>query len=258
MLYIIEDLVCFRTDDGALWTKNDEKDCLILSPIVARLLQLFLQEQGKLLTREEIMHTVWEKHGLEPSNNSLNQYVSQLRKLLSHYQTPDESIRTVPREGFIFSNQIQVRIANEIHYQSKAAENLISEKLKEKKFSMSNKWLGLVALMMVILAPVIVIFGTELLHNKQSSTTPYKIGQLDHCPIYSVLMGRNAKLKETLTAAQKYITDNNVKCIDNTALYFFSTGSALKNQNGRVFLSQCKKKDNKIISCMDYTYHSWK
>lgn len=46
MLFIIEDRVYFRIDDGALWEKNDEGAKVILSPIVDRLLHLFLQEKG--------------------------------------------------------------------------------------------------------------------------------------------------------------------------------------------------------------------
>ncbi|MDN4966806.1 winged helix-turn-helix domain-containing protein [Enterobacter hormaechei] len=257
MLYIIEDLICFRTDDGALWTKNDEKDGLILSPIVARLLQLFLLEQGKLLTRQEIMHYVWEKHGLEASNNSLNQYVSQLRKLMANFQLPDDFIRTVPREGFVLNSTLNIKIENEselVTLLSMSAES--PQPIKKSKRSIVT-WLSVSLFIVLISTPFAIINFIDMTHKQRMSVSSEKIGVIGDCPVYSVLMGRNSRMNEVLSFAQNYIEENNISCNGNSIVYFFATGGILKNQGGRAFLSHCQIKDSEIVSCIDYTYHSW-
>lgn len=258
MLYIIENLLCFRADDGAFWAKDAEEDILVLSPIVARLFHLFIEAQGKLLTRDEIMHEVWEKHGLEPSNNSLNQYVSQLRKLLTQFQMPDDSIRTVPREGFILKNELIIKTVREETSKNSTSldEEVATLVIKPELPAMIV--LSICLILALILAPVGVVYYTDVLHKQRMSIKPEKIGVVGNCPVYSILMGRNAKLSETLSSAKHYIEQNSISCNDENIVYFFATGGMLKNQGGRAFLSHCQRKDNEIIACLDYTYHTWK
>ncbi len=42
-----------------------------------------MSSEGRELTREYLLETVWDKHGLHASGNNLNQYVSILRRNLS-------------------------------------------------------------------------------------------------------------------------------------------------------------------------------
>lgn len=108
MKYIIEERVYFRPDDGTLWLIDRETEKIILPPIVSRLMTVLLEEQGKVLTREELMHRVWTIHGLEPSGNSLNQYISNIRRNMQNLGLSDDVIRTVPRIGFILNNEILI------------------------------------------------------------------------------------------------------------------------------------------------------
>ncbi len=203
------------------------------------------------------MSFVWEKHGLEPSNNSLNQYVSQLRKLMNHFHLPEDSIRTVPREGFVLKSELDINIENQ-------SENVTPSFLstetpeyiqKSKQFNITRLTISL--LILLISTPFSVIYFTDILNKRHMIVTPEKIGEIGNCPIYSVLMGRNSKLNEALSSAHSYIEQNEISCDEESRIYFFSTGSALKNQGGRVFLSHCQQKDNEVLSCMDYSYHTW-
>lgn len=257
MLFKIEGRVCFRIDDGALWEQNDEGEKVILSPIVSRLLYLFIQEKGRVLTREEIMSFVWEKHGLEPSNNSLNQYVSQLRKLMSRFHLPDDAIRTVPREGFVLKHDLDINVENESEHVTSYLLSTETSHLLQKSKQTNITWLTISLIILLISTPFLVIYYTDIMDKQYMTVTPEKIGEIGNCPIYFVLMGRNSKLNEALSTAHSFIEQNKISCNDESQVYFFSTGSALKNQGGRVFLSHCQKKDNEILSCMDYSYHSW-
>ncbi|WP_187433230.1 winged helix-turn-helix domain-containing protein, partial [Serratia marcescens] len=109
MKYIIDEKVIFRTDDGAIWPSGDEESKVILSPIVSRLLALLLEEKGIIMTRDDIMHRVWTAHGLEASGNSLNQYISQLRKIMSNFGLGDSVIHTLPRIGFRLDEHLNVQ-----------------------------------------------------------------------------------------------------------------------------------------------------
>ncbi|MCU6345966.1 winged helix-turn-helix domain-containing protein [Enterobacter quasiroggenkampii] len=257
MLFEIEGRVYFRIDDGAIWEQHDEGEKLILSPIVSRLLHLFIQEKGRVLSREEIMHYVWEKHGLEPSNNSLNQYVSQLRKLMANFQLPDDSIRTVPREGFVLNSSLNIKIENESEPVMVPPLSIEPPQPIQKSNRYIVMWVSIILLVVLISTPFAVINFIDMMHKQRMSVISEKIGEIDNCPVYSVLMGRNSRMDEVLSFAKNYIEQNNISCNDKSVVYFFSTGGILKNQGGRAFLSHCQKKDNEIVSCIDYTYHSW-
>lgn len=257
MLFIIEGRVCFRSDDGAFWEQNDEKNKVILSPIVTRLLQLLILEKGRVITREEIMNFVWESHGLEPSNNSLNQYISQLRKLMAHFRLPDDCIRTVPREGFILIKELEINVVNASTPVTQPSLIDQTHDLIPKSNKLNVRLLNICLVLMLISTPYTVIYVTNIMHKQRMSVTPEKIGQVGSCAVYSILMGRNYNLDETLSSAQDHIEQNKISCNDKSVVYFFSTGGVLKKQSGRVFLSLCQKNDNQIVSCLDYPYHYW-
>lgn len=257
MLFEIEGRVYFRIDDGAIWEQNDEGEKLILSPIVSRLLHLFIKEKGRVISREEIMHYVWEKHGLEPSNNSLNQYVSQLRKLADKFQLPEDFIRTVPREGFVFNSALNIKIDNESELATLPSSSVKSPQPLQKSKRHTVTWLSISLFFLLISTPFAVINFIDTVHKQGMSVSSEKIGEIRDCAVYSVLMGRKSKMNEVLSFAQNYMEQNNISCNDKSVVYLFSTGGILKGQSGRVFLSHCQKRDNEIISCTDYIYHSW-
>lgn len=108
MKYIIEGQVFFRPEDGTFWMEEREDEKVILPPIVARLMTLLVDRQGTVLTRDEIMNFVWTVHGLEPSGNSLNQYISNIRRNFQNVGLGDDVIKTIPRIGFIFNAELSV------------------------------------------------------------------------------------------------------------------------------------------------------
>lgn len=257
MIYILEGRVFFRSDDGALWLEGQEDEKVVLTPIVSRLLDLFFREQGKILTREEIMHRVWEIHGLEPSNNSLNQYVSQIRKVMHHYGMPDDLIHTIPRVGFTFSSDVTVNTqeSRAIRTDSSAEEPLPAVPAGPAR--QSRKGITGIFLVLFIVLPFVMYGMTKTFHQEELATPPVLIGEVGGCPVYSVLMGRAVLMPETLNLAKKYITDNGLSCRDGRVIYFFTPKSVLGGQGGRIYLSHCQKKDSELVYCSDNSYHTW-
>lgn len=78
---------------------------VVLSASVARLLDFFIINNARQLSRELIIEEVWAKYGMNPSGHSLNKSISLLRKGFSALGI-DGVIITIPREGFVFQAQV--------------------------------------------------------------------------------------------------------------------------------------------------------
>jgi len=88
----------FELDKGNLLLRQGEKDNL-LTFREAELLEYFIQNKGRLMTREQILEALWGGNDYF-AGRSLDVYISRLRKYLS----PDPSVKIENRHGigFIF------------------------------------------------------------------------------------------------------------------------------------------------------------
>lgn len=77
---------------------NDVK----LEPRLMRLLVYLMNERGKVVTREKIIHDIWDGYG--GGDEAMTQAVSFLRKILN--DTDKKIIETVPKTGYIFNGEI--------------------------------------------------------------------------------------------------------------------------------------------------------
>ncbi|HBZ4239985.1 TPA: transcriptional regulator, partial [Klebsiella pneumoniae] len=91
---------------------------------------------GHVVEREHLLEQVWESHGLVSSNGSLNQYISILRKTLTSLTDIEDIIVSIPKVGFIISQDIEILQLEE----NKILANEISTKAI-KKTSLSTKFL---------------------------------------------------------------------------------------------------------------------
>lgn len=80
-------------EDGA------RQDRLHLSPIEYKLLEMFIANAGKLLTYEEIYHTIWKTDDLGDVRTVMV-HVSNLRKKINYLDS--DMIRTVRGTGYVF------------------------------------------------------------------------------------------------------------------------------------------------------------
>lgn len=201
------------------------------------------------------MTQVWEDHGLEPSNNSLNQYVSQIRKIMIAFDFPDDLIRTIPRIGFIYRDEYTVieqeststELTYRLHYSNSASTG--------RRIITINRVISVCFLMVFIIMPFLIRPFTDNIHHQKLSVIPVLAGHIENCPIYSVLMGRFGERPEILFLAQKYINDNNISCDKDSVIYFFAQNSLLDSHEGRLLLTHCKKKSGGFVSCKDFAYN---
>lgn len=107
MNYIISDEVEYDEDNRTLKCSGSG-DIIQLTVTSSRLLSLLLHHQGDIVTREHILEAVWDAYDKTTSNNNLNQYVSILRRNLHLMGLDAEVITTVPRIGFMISNDLMI------------------------------------------------------------------------------------------------------------------------------------------------------
>lgn len=73
-----------------------------ISPTSSRLLYTLFMNQGCTVSRKNLFESAYQPYGLIESNNSLNQYISLLRKAINEIGGDGESvILTIPKEGFM-------------------------------------------------------------------------------------------------------------------------------------------------------------
>lgn len=108
MRFVIDQEIYFRPADGAIWHVNTEHEKRFLTPASSRLFAYLIEHQGQILSRNDIFQAVWENYGLHSSNNTLNQYISLLRRTLTDFGLEPYVIKTIPKAGFLFSPDINI------------------------------------------------------------------------------------------------------------------------------------------------------
>jgi DNA-binding response OmpR family regulator len=88
----------FRPGDGILRKKSEE---LYLNPKLSRLLQLFMQRPGEVLTRKFLMQQVWETNYLGDTR-TLDVHIRWLREAIEDDPADPAYLRTIRRQGYRF------------------------------------------------------------------------------------------------------------------------------------------------------------
>ncbi len=84
--------------ESGVVTKNGE--ILPLSALEYRLLTVFLQNRGKLLSREQLLFDIWDVGGDYVNDNTLTVYIKRLREKIEDDPGTPQIIRTVRGLGY--------------------------------------------------------------------------------------------------------------------------------------------------------------
>jgi len=95
--YIIDKEIKFVVNQSVIIYKEEVHKLPIMC---SRLFEYLLKNRNKKVSRDDILTEVWEAIGLTPSNNSLNNYISMIRKELSNTSFGGH-LETIPKYGFI-------------------------------------------------------------------------------------------------------------------------------------------------------------
>src|SRR5262245_44564365 len=82
-----------------------EGKCLPLAPKVFETLLILVENQGRVLTRNELMNRLWPDTFVEEANLTFN--IQQLRKSLGDDARNPVYIETIPRRGYRFVANVE-------------------------------------------------------------------------------------------------------------------------------------------------------
>lgn len=256
MKYLINNEVTFRTDDGVLANLSSSDNSLTLSITANRIFTYLLEQEGKVVSREEMFTNVWDKNGLQASNNSLSQYISLIRKGLQELGCEHEIIQTVPRVGFFIAEGLVATIEEPPSVTvtslapSKAAPSL------SKRVKMTLLAAGGISLLM-LLYPVNSLFNSS--KNNLPDVQLFKLGNIDLCPVYTVFESSPEIATAKLEKAQK-MADLHLKCLAGALFIFQPDELYVYGEKGRVFLSRCtfnNAEKTKFAGCKDLYIHEY-
>lgn len=104
-MYLIGMKVYFDQSNGRLFSLTDEH---ILGENAKECLRLLLENNGELVTKDEIVKRVWTSKGIVVSDNAVRQTMHILRRTIQQFSPEKQLITTVPRKGYMITQAIIV------------------------------------------------------------------------------------------------------------------------------------------------------
>jgi len=95
----------FRLDTPKLMLYRDGRE-VTLPPKVIKTLAVLVENRGEILSKDELMHLVWDDSVVEESN--LSQYLYLLRKTLGEKPDGGNYIETLRRRGYRFNGDVEL------------------------------------------------------------------------------------------------------------------------------------------------------
>ena len=108
--YIINDEVIFNMDVNELQpVAGKDLEAITLNTPTARCLQLLLESNGNIISRDEFLSAVWKERGVVVSQNTFYQNISLLRKSLLRAGLTQDVVVTVRQRGFVIATGTVIR-----------------------------------------------------------------------------------------------------------------------------------------------------
>lgn len=213
-----------------------------LSKPSSRLLEELLTQPGTTLSREELLQTVWENHGLTPSTSNLSNHISFLRKVFSQLGEHEKTIITVPKEGFKIEANVTCKKSE--HTRNTKSNEV---KIKTDHYVKTNKLY--LSVFFVITVMIVVIF--LLLHYYRPASM-----NVEKCQIKEISYENHEFRKNNIKTLKRFIRKHNIDCEsrDSVIFYKFSNTKTTNNKDPDVtFISQCEVTANDTLShCENY------
>lgn len=251
MVFTIFNMIAFRSEDGAMWNIAQPDRRLSFTTIPTRLFTYLLENADKMVSREELLNNIWNKYGLEPSNNSVNQYISLIRKSLSELGCDEEIIKTIPRVGFYIAREM-VSASSETPHNVETTSTKVQPAIEQSRLRGVYKpallAISLIISTLLVLQPF--RSATGHLDYRFPKSTLYKIGNIATCPVYALsasspdVAARKEKLAEELAAAH-------APCINNEIFIFHSGEHYAYQRSGRAFITRCTNSDHSLSHFSD-------
>ena len=269
MVFWIDLRVRFRPEDGSLWLSDDEGSVISLTITMKRLLLLLLEKRGSVLTRNELLECVWDAHGLRSSSHTLNKYISELRKHLAHLGIASECIITVPRVGFMFSNEIDVQVIENDPPEQPVTktdlaqkQDLVGSEQNSEAFSKEKIYIPgfpsgfLILIGSLAISSMILLAGTHF--SSQSVATNkrdlqrYFLFNFETCPVFTTQKNSPALSENKKKLFLDLVRNEKLSCLTGTSFLYQASESYVYGKKGRAFISRCTSLEDNYLSCFNF------
>lgn len=245
MKYLLADAIIYDNEDGSLSLKGEEGDeCQMLTSTANHIFSLLIAHHGMVVDREKFLQEVWDERGLTGSNNSLNQYISILRKLLDNMVPGTTFIITVPKTGFMLNAEISV--------QPFSRESAPAPERAPRSRPTLAIWLAIATMI------VAAICGSYL-SQKQSPlvTGRYLLTQIDGCPVYTFTPIADVFQKQAVALTRQIKENSGLSCLENSVFYVHIQNALFYGDKGRLVLSQCSRSSQNTSTCSTNYFYEW-
>ncbi|SNY75305.1 DNA-binding winged helix-turn-helix (wHTH) domain-containing protein [Enterobacter sp. CC120223-11] len=223
MEFIINHNVKFSATDNTLLGLDEGSEPIILSRLCGELLCLFVAHNHQPLSRNMLLHELWEKRGLNASSNNLNNYVSMLRKALAHYGH-SESISTIPKYGFVFDAEINM-LGSESQSNTAGVNNvnIIGNNAGGKASVRERKYLRYLSGVIAGVVLVLFYFSPEIQRFASIKMARNEVFRIENCRTFLADdTTRRMDPDKLKSRVQDIVRQENLNCRNNTNLYFYA------------------------------------
>lgn len=108
--FLVSGDLLYQMEEERVYLKGQE---IVLRKVEQELLKLFLESDGRLLRREQILEYIWDQKGEFVEDNTLSVQISRLRKHLGKYEQQDYIV-TLRGIGYRWNHKIEKKNIDEI------------------------------------------------------------------------------------------------------------------------------------------------
>lgn len=247
MKYLLADALIYDNEDGSLSLKGEaHEESQILTSTANHIFSLLIAHHGMVVERETFLQEVWDERGLTGSNNSLNQYISILRKLLDSMMPDATFIVTVPKTGFMFSSEISVQPLTRDTSPSPVAS------------ARAHRRPSLAVLLWALTLVIAVICGVVILQKTSPLISErYLLTHIGDCPVYTFTPLADVFQKQAITFTRQIQQDSKLTCLENSVFYVHIQNTLFYGDKGRLVLSQCSRSSKKTSTCRTNYFYEW-
>lgn len=246
MQYIINNTIGYRPADGTLWHVDNEAEIFTLSPTSNRLLSVLLTNRNGIISRDELLKKTWDDYGLVSSNNSLNHYISALRKKFESLGMTEEIIKTEPKMGFRIPETVEIQCSYD------------QQGVREKEISYKKPILLAGAALCIACILNLIFLNVHRLKAVDNNYTTVSIGKIGLCDVHLLKHNQNKKPEYILSLAKAFASDNDINCDTKNVVYFSVDNRVTAGEIGKAYFALCETIGNKIRSCVNYLVQDWK
>ncbi|WP_367143734.1 transcriptional regulator [Pantoea stewartii] len=251
--YVIEGLVRFSPAQGRLCLVESSETSVPLSPACNHLLEMFLKSPGVVLAREHILDNFWQETGATPSFNSLNAYVSSIRRGFASLGISQDVITTVYKVGFVFNPTLAIQTTHLEPELAAPTADLVSPTAALPRRDRRYYAAGIAVL---LLAGMTVLMLSSL--RPEKSIAPVSVADVNGCEVLylPVHPGESAFPPEPVW--RKIIASSGMPCQKGGKYLFYADRNVTAGHWGNVYVAYCRHVTGGQAYCSNYSELGWR